>query len=211
MTAQGKINAYPLFAELSATLVTSRGRAGLVLPLGIATNKNTSKFFAHLISEEQLVSLLSMAEIKEWFAGTKDNQSFCLFTIGRSKAAEFAFRLEAPAHLSDKERRFTLSIAEITRMNPNTKTAPVFRTRADAELVQQIYSRVPVLINEANGKNGNPWELEFRQGFFNMTTDSHLFHTAAQLEEAGFQRSGAKGPSSQAVCAAVRIEDVFVL
>ena len=120
----------------------------------------------------------------------KDNQSFCLFTIGHSETAEFAFRLEEPSHLSDPERRFNLSIAEVSRINPNTKTAPVFRARRDAELVAKIYGRIPVLIEEAKGPIGNRWELEFRQGLFNMTSDSHLFHTAAQRKAAGFVRTG---------------------
>ena len=190
LTAHGKINTYALFAELAATLITSHGRAGLVLPLGIATNETTAEFFAHLMSTRWLVSLLSMAEIKNWFAGTKDNQSFCLLTIGHSAIAEFAFRLEAPSHLADSERRFTLSIEDISRINPNTKTAPVFRTRSDAELSRKIYAHVPVLIKESSGNDSNSWGLEFRQGFFNMTADSHLFQTASQLLEAGFTRIG---------------------
>jgi hypothetical protein len=49
---------------------------------------------------------------------------------------------------------------------------------------------VPVLIDETNEKAGNPWCVEFRQGLFNMTSDSGLFRTAAQLAEAGFLRQG---------------------
>jgi hypothetical protein len=37
---------------------------------------------------------------------------------------------------------------------------------------------------------GNPWKIEFRQGLFNMTSDSGLFRTAAQLLHAGFARDG---------------------
>src|SRR5690606_36518009 len=95
-----------------------------------------------------------------------------------------------PAQLDDPERNFTLSAEAIARINPNTRTAPVFRSKADAELTAKIYSRVPVLIDDTKGRDGNPWGVEFRQGLFNMTSDSGLFRTAAQLAEAGFIRDG---------------------
>lgn len=190
LTARGKINTYALFADLAAALPKPNGYAGLILPLGIATNDSTAAFFAHLMSKNRLVSLLSMAEIKQWFAGTKDNQSFCLMTIGASSTANFAFRLEEPSHLADPERHFTLSISEISRINPNTKTAPVFRTRSDAQLTAKIYAHAPVLIDETKEPAANPWGLEFRQGLVNMTSDSHLFRPAAELRASGLMRTG---------------------
>jgi hypothetical protein len=68
--------------------------------------------------------------------------------------------------------------------------SPIFRTSVDAEVTTKIYARVSVLIDEAKGPNGNPWGAEFRQGLFNMTSDSGLFRTAAQLRGAGFVRNG---------------------
>ena len=63
-------------------------------------------------------------------------------------------------------------------MNPNTRTCPIFRSRRDAEITRGIYERVPVLIDENDEENGNPWSVTFRQGLFNMTSDSGLFRTA---------------------------------
>lgn len=69
--------------------------------------------------------------------------------------AEFAFFCIEPADLERPERRFSLSAGDIALLNPNTKTGPVFRTRADADLTRAIYQRVPVLVHEARGEN--PW------------------------------------------------------
>jgi hypothetical protein len=73
-----------------------------------------------------------------------------------------------------------LSPNDFAVFNPNTRTCPIFRTRADAELIRAIYRRVPILVNErgAAGAPANPWGVEFMQGLFNMTSDSHLFHDA---------------------------------
>jgi hypothetical protein len=81
-------------------------------------------------------------------------------------------------------------------MNPNTSTAPIFRTAADAELTARIHARVPVLINESKGNLGNPWGLSF-MAMFHMANDSGLFRNAAQLADAGFVRIGADWTKQQ--------------
>ena len=78
-----------------------------------------------------------------------------------------------------------MSPEDIALINPNTKTCPVFRSQADAELTKKIYRRVPVLIDETRGEAGNPWGMIFRQGLFNMTSDSGLFRRHAKLRDAG--------------------------
>ena len=69
-------------------------------------------------------------------------------------------------------------------------TAPIFRSRADADLTAKIYDRVPVFINEAEGRGGNPWGADFHTRIWHMAEDSHWFRTAAQLRAAGFERDG---------------------
>ena len=71
-------------------------------------------------------------------------------------------------------------------MNPNTGTAPVFRTQRDADITRRIYERHPVLVDRSGGEERRAWPVRFMQGLFNMTSDSHLFRTAAQLEAEGF-------------------------
>ena len=52
-----------------------------------------------------------------------------------------------------------------------------------------IYWRVPVLIDELRGIVGNPWGASFMR-MFDMSTDSSLFRTAAQLASEGWARDG---------------------
>jgi hypothetical protein len=101
--------------------------------------------------------------------------------------AEFAFFLTNVTHLRDEKRIFTLTADDFNRLNPNTKTCPVFRTKADAELTKKVYERVPVLVNEKTGEN--PWGVRFMT-MFHMSNDSHLFRTREQLEEKGFRLIG---------------------
>ncbi|PWB84673.1 MAG: restriction endonuclease, partial [Methylocystaceae bacterium] len=189
LTARGKVNTYSLFAELFASL--SRNRAGVIVPTGIATDATTAPFFAALVEKKRLSRLVDFENRAGLFPAVDSRMKFCLLTLGHAEgAARFAFFLTDPAQLAEPERNFTLSSEQIATINPNTKTTPVFRSRSDAQLTAKIYSSAPVLIDEAKGAAGNPWGVEFRQGLFNMTSDSNLFRTAAQLTTERWQRDG---------------------
>ncbi|MFP4063384.1 MAG: Eco57I restriction-modification methylase domain-containing protein, partial [Halochromatium sp.] len=189
LTARGKVNSYALFAELFANI--ARERAGIIVPTGIATDATTAPFFAHLAGHRRLTRLVDFENSAPIFSAVHRSFKFALLTLGRDEpAAHFAFFLTDPAQRAEPERNFTLSPEQIAAINPNTRTAPVFRSRADAELTAKIYRHTPVLIDKSKGKNGNPWRVEFRQGLFNMTSDSNLFRTAAQLTGEGCVREG---------------------
>jgi len=108
---------------------------------------------------------------------------------GGESAADFAFFCHDPADLDKLDGRFILTPDEILLLNPNTGTCPVFRTRRDAEISLGIYRRLPILLRDGDPQ-GNPWGLSFMQGLFNMTSDSHLFHTREQLEGEGWTLDG---------------------
>lgn len=191
LTARGKTNTYALFSELFIRLAGTDGQAGIIVPTGIATDATTAPFFAHLVSEKRLLSLVDFENRAALFPSVDSRMKFCLLTLGQNTpSARFAFFLTEPSQLAEAERNFTLSSDQISTINPNTKTAPVFRSKADAELTAKLYRNVPVLIDETKGVDGNQWEIDFRQGLFNMTSDSGLFRTAAQLADEGFMRDG---------------------
>jgi hypothetical protein len=180
LTGTGDVNTYALFAETAVQLVAPHGRAGLVLPFGIATDETTSAFFGH-ISAGRLASIISFEEIRKWFPATDDRKSFCILTIGRSERTDFALNLDTLEALRRPERRFSLTPEQIALVNPNTRTCPVFRTEMDAKLTAKIYARVPVLWDESR-PDGNPWGLRFGT-LFHMSNDSSLFRIAARRHE----------------------------
>ena len=189
-TGTGDVNTYALFAEHFLNLTRESGRAGVIVPTGIATDATTAPFFGHLVSNQQLASYFSFYEVRKWFEGTDDRRDFCLLSVGRDiPVAEFASLLTAISQLEDTRRIFALTPTEIAQINPNTKTAPIFRTRRDAELTAAIYDRVPVLINEGKAEAGNPWCVSF-MAMFHMSNDSALFRTAAELDAEGWKREG---------------------
>ena len=191
LTAVGDINTYSVFSELFSQLVRPEGRAGFIVPTGIATDDSNKAFFGAMVERNRLISLFDFENREAMFPGVHRSYKFCLLTLsGASRgveAARFGFFLTRTAHLRDEQRIFTLNSDDFLRLNPNTRTCPVFRTRVDAELTAAIYRRMPILLNESTGEN--PWGVKFMT-MFDMSNDSHLFRTRPQLEAEGFVLRG---------------------
>ena len=110
---------------------------------------------------------------------------FCVFVASPSPfedPARCAFYLHSVAELDDSERCFPLTATDFASVNPNTGTAPIFRTRRDAELTTAIYGRLPVLVDRSSGREVKAWPVKYST-MFHMTNDSGLFRTRAELEE----------------------------
>jgi hypothetical protein len=193
LTGSGDVNTYAVFAETFLRLLSTTGRAGLIVPTGIATDDSTKSFFEEVSTRGRLVSLFSFENEEFIFRSVHHSFRFCLLTLqgvaGTAANAEFVFFARQPEALQASERRFTLSPEDILLVNPNTKTCPIFRSNVDSELTKKIYARVPVLIDETKGLNGNPWSINF-MAMFHMSSDSSLFRTAAEFETEGARHHG---------------------
>jgi hypothetical protein len=195
LTAVGKINTYALFAGHFSKLARSEGRSGVIVPTNIATDSSMSPFFSDLIMTNRLARIFSFENEDLIFPGVHHGQKFCVMIMGvpRSGRPEFCFYIRTFNQLEQSERQFYLTPAQILRINPNTRTAPVFRSRFDAELTAKLYNQAPVLVEDRPADQGgdvNPWGITFQQGLFNMTSASELFQTEAQLIATGWSRSG---------------------
>ncbi|MAG36468.1 MAG: hypothetical protein CL878_09525, partial [Dehalococcoidia bacterium] len=177
LTAKGDVNLYALFAEQTRTMLAPHGRVGIIVPTGIATDNNTKDFFANLIRRRVLAGLFDFENRDAIFPGVHRSYKFCLLTLAGSAVpgGDFGFFLTNTDQMNEPVRRYQLTPEDFALLNPNTRTCPVFRTRADAELTKAIYQRVPVLVNEATGEN--PWGVSFLE-MFSMYSHSRLFHDA---------------------------------
>jgi hypothetical protein len=198
-TGRGDVNTYALFSELSLCLCNNRGRAGIIVPTGIATDATTAPFFASLVEKEQLVKVVSFENEGFIFPSVHHSFKFCALTTSKSPEPkpQFCFFIRRIDQLEESERWFSLSSAEIAIINPNTKTAPVFRSRNDAELAAKVYSRVPVLHDEKRGEEGNSWGVSFLR-MFDMSNDSPIFRTSDQLRTAEYHREDSNWVKSPA-------------
>ena len=185
LLARGDINLYSLFVERAMSLVKPDGVIGLLTPSGIASDKTAAPFFRSVATEGRLRALYDFENKKVFFPAVHASFKFCVFVAGRDSApmpASCAFYLHSMDELEDRVRRFPLSAQDFARVNPNTGTAPIFRTRRDAELTTAVYERLPVLVNRSSGQEVKTWPLKYVT-MFHMTNDSGKFRTRQELEE----------------------------
>jgi hypothetical protein len=176
LTAVGDLNTYALFAEHFLNLIGPGGRAGLIVPTGIATDNSTKAFFDGVSSAGRLVSLYDFENRDAIFPGVHRSYKFAVLTLGEKvESTDFVFFATAVNQLADQRRHFTLSTDDIALINPNTRTCPVFRSQMDAELTKKIYSTVPVLVSEAGERSAKGWRVRIQSRLFHMAEDSHLF------------------------------------
>jgi hypothetical protein len=176
LTGVGDVNTYALFAETINQITHADGRAGFIVPTGIATDDSTKAYFSDLIRRQRLVNIRSFENEEFVFPAVHHAFRFCLLTLGVADQADFVFFARQPAHIHDERRCFRLTTDEFERLNPNTLTCPVFRSERDAELTKKVHRAAPVLVDE-NRPDGNPWGISFMT-MMHMSGDSHLFADA---------------------------------
>ncbi|MBW4461821.1 MAG: N-6 DNA methylase [Nodosilinea sp. WJT8-NPBG4] len=176
LTATGDINTYAIFSETAQKAISNKGRAGIVVPTGIATDATTATYFKYLIESKSLWQIIGFRNSKQIFADVKDYITFAIVVLGKSNNYSskmlFCWLVTSIQEANDPKRQIELSPHDFQSINPNTLTCPIFRTRQDAELAKKIYKNLPILDNEATGKN--PWGISFMR-MFDMSNDSELF------------------------------------
>ena len=139
LTGTGDVNTYALFAELFARLARAPqkpksagsitqvvtdaggvrppppGRAGVIVPTGIATDSSTSAFFGDLVARNRLAALYSFYEVRKWFKDTDERKPFCIFVVASHKGAiPVVFNIQKIDDIYVEERRVLLGVDDFT-------------------------------------------------------------------------------------------------
>ena len=183
------INLYSLFVERAMGLVKPDGMVGLLTPSGIYADRNAANFFRTVSTGGRIAGLFDFENRKVFFPDVDSRFKFCALIFGGADRlfdeTRCAFFLHDTATTNDPDRCFPLGPIDFALVNPNTGTAPVFRTRRDAEITRRIYAEHPVLVDHSQGEEQRAWPVRYRT-MFHMTNDSHLFRTADQMNAEGF-------------------------
>lgn len=187
----GDLNIYSLFVERAMQLVKPQGIVGLLMPSGISSDKTAAPFFKGISTGGRLKALYDFengrqsTEQPPYSREVHRNFKFCAFVASPQRSfpvTRCAFFLHNVEDAYNPERAFTLSAADFAGVNPNTGTAPIFRTPRDASLTTAIYSATPILVDRSSGAEVKAWPVRYAT-MFHMTNDSHLFRTREDLEE----------------------------
>lgn len=192
LTGVGDVNTYALFSETLLQATAPSGRAGFIVPTGIATDDSTKAYFEAVSQNNRLVALYSFENEEFVFPAVHHAMKFALLVSagieGIHEPAQLVHFARQVDYLYDQRRRFTLTPDDFSLINPNTRTCPVFRSERDAGLTKKLYRAAPVLIAEGEtDEDGNllrpevnPWGIRF-QTMFHMSGDSGLFAAAPAI------------------------------
>jgi len=193
LSAKGKINTFALFADLFSSAIASKGRAGIILPAEITTSETLSSFMQNIVSNGNLVSVISFENEEFVFPGIANVVQFCLMTLtsGVSSVTEvrIANYLRQSTQLADPERMIDLKTSELSVFSPELGTLPIFRAQHDYELAKKLFENSESL-GLHNSKDQDSWKVASRLGLFNMASDSGLFGEKENLEAADYVLSG---------------------
>jgi hypothetical protein len=192
LTGHGDINTYAAFAETARTVIGPRGRLGMIVPTGIATDATTAPFFRDLITGHRLASLLDfVTNPRLWTDVGNRRYRFSILTIGGSRSriehAEFATLTKHPSELPPPAQRIRVAAEDLLLVNPNTGTCPMFQTSRDARITIDVYKRIPILWRDE--PEDNPWDVSFLR-MLDMANDSGLFYTSDKLKVDGWHLLG---------------------
>ncbi|WP_375391765.1 Eco57I restriction-modification methylase domain-containing protein [uncultured Sphingomonas sp.] len=191
LLSRGDINLYSLFVERAHALVKPDGMIGLLVPSGIASDFSASAFFRGVATGGHLKALYDFENrrtrygLDAFFPDVDSRFKFTAIVASPARtftAATCAFFLHDVRERLDPERGFAITAADFASVNPNTGTAPIFRSRRDMAITIAIYSRLPVLVDRSGTAPVAAWPVRYAT-MFHMTNDSHLFRTRAELEE----------------------------
>ena len=187
----GDVNLYSLFVERAMTVVKQDGLIGLLVPSGIASDKTAAKFFKGVATEGRLKTLYDFENGRQgrkggpFFPDVHRSFKFCALVASPSPtdyAAQCAFFLHDVSDLTEEGVMFALSAEDFARVNPNTGTAPIFRSKRDADLTTVIYGNAVPLVDRSSGTEVKSWPVKYST-MFHMTNDSGLFRTRKELDE----------------------------
>ena len=169
LLGRGDINLYSLFVERAMSLVKSDGIVGLLTPSGIYADKTAEEFFKSTTIGGRVSALFDFENrrpetgLPDFFPDVDDRTKFCTMIIGGTERwfdeTQCAFFMHDVETVWDSDRSFGLTPEDFARVNPNTGTAPVFRTRRDAEIIRRIYESHPVLVELSDNGDRRTWPV----------------------------------------------------
>lgn len=185
LLSKGDINLYSLFVERAMAVVKPDGMIGLLVPSGIASDKMASEFFRSITSQNKLKSLYDFENKKVFFRDVHSSFKFCVFIASRSSLSEptrCGFFLHDVFEVTDDQKCFSLRARDFAKINPNTGTAPILRSRRDVKLALSIYDRLPIIVSRKERVEQRTWPIKYVR-MFDMANDSGMFRTAEEIKE----------------------------
>jgi len=194
LTGAGELNAYLPFVETCWRLLAPTGRAALLVPAGIASDRSAARLLEALTNAGALDRLHLIEPAGPIFAGVSGRVGVAIVELdggpqAGSPRADRADRADRPAEVAvglagpdepTAERAWPLTADLLRVLNPNTGTAPLFGSATDARIVTAVHRRIPVLLRRdpmTGAVIDDAWQLRLITPL-HMTRDAPHFRSA---------------------------------
>ena len=143
--ARGRLNTYALFADRGLHILARRGRLGMVLQTGLATDAPMEDFWNFLVRERRLVGFIDFENRKHIFRDVHPEQKFALVSFTGSPQQDsppaiVGFWLQDVEELKDTNKVYEMDTGDLERFSPNTGQPLLTRRRSDVDILRRIYS-----------------------------------------------------------------------
>lgn len=186
LTGAGELNAYLPFVETCWRLLAPHGRAAVLVPAGIASDRSAARLLEALCTAGSLGRMHLIEPRGPIFAGVSGRVGVAVVelhggpsAVGSPASAEVAVGLAGPDQ-PPGERAWRLPAHLLRVLNPNTGTAPLFASSTDATIVTEAHRRTPVLLRRdplTGVPSSDPWQLRLVTPL-HMTRDARHFRPA---------------------------------
>lgn len=185
-TGLGELNAYVPFVETCWRLLGPDGRASVLTPAGVATDRSCGRLLSGLVDSGSLQRLQLLAPQAGGFEGVSGRVGVAVLDLCRGDlsgrgvpAAEVAVAVDDPSVLP-APRSWRIDPPSLRRVSPNTGTLPVCAGPKELHLLAQAHERWPVLRRRDRSTGAvveDPWNLTFVTPL-HMTRDAPAFERA---------------------------------
>lgn len=190
LTGAGELNAYLPFVETCWRLLAPDGRAALLVPAGIASDRSAARLLEGLCGAGSLDRMHLIQPDAPIFVGVSGRVGVAIVELvggpqssveseAEARVAEVAVGLAGPDE-PPEDRAWPLTAGLLRVLNPNTGTAPLFGSATDARIVTAVHRQVPVLLRRdpsSGGVQDDAWQLRLITPL-HMTRDAPRFRSA---------------------------------
>lgn len=182
----GDINLYSLFVERAHALVKPEGMIGLLVPIGIGTDKTSATYISKIMEQKKIKSFVSFENKRRWlFKDVHAEDQPTIIVVGNSENIYEKFQYAVKLHEMPSENANNtvfLDKETVLAVNPNTGTMPIFRSSEDTRIVSGAYLRVPVFVRKTDEGDVCHWNVKYLT-MFHMTSASKLFRNKKELDD----------------------------
>ena len=169
LSARGRLNTYPLFADLIRSLMRNPSAAGFIVPSGILTDEPMKEFCGSLFESGIISGFLEFENSRRIFSAVHAEQRFALISLhksdGNKQPARFVFGLTDVSESQDSRRGYSITIEDLLLISPATQQPIFSRTPYDFEIVKKIYRNSVTMAATADKSIASAWVA--------MTSASH--------------------------------------